>query len=117
MRIKSWSVFSIALFVMSALLAGYAAWAFVQCYRDISEATAAGQLAISGNEFSIAGFYMTNSIQYAVFAVLLFSAGWLGRFASASSPTRALEVVSPSSSGRREEDERLDEWFREMGSR
>jgi hypothetical protein len=117
MRIKSWPVFSIVLFVMSAVLAAYAAWAFVQCYRDISEATAAGQLAISGNEFSIAGFYMTNSIQYAVFAVLLFSAGWLARVTKASSPARAAEVGSPSPSGRREEDERLDEWFREMGSR
>lgn len=105
-------IFSIAMYALSVLLAAYAAWAFIHCWRDIAEATAAGQLAVRGNEFEIASFYMANSLQYAVWAALLFSAGWVAR--------RPPALVRPAPTGlspvSRKEDEEFDKWFEELRS-
>lgn len=105
-------IFSIVLYSLSALLAVFASWGFIHSYRYISGAKAAGQLVTSGNEFDIASFYMSNSIQYVIFAVLLFSTGWLSRrpltLALQEPPSGALPIR------RKEEDEKLDEWFEEL---
>lgn len=114
---RNFPIFSLVMFVLSALLAAYAVWAFYHSYRYISEAAAAGQLVASGNEFDIANFYMSNSFQYVIFAVLLFSAGWLAR----RGPTTIRQGQDPRAAGspspsnrRKDEDEQLDEWFEEL---
>ncbi|TLS48923.1 hypothetical protein FE782_28390 [Paenibacillus antri] len=104
-------MFSVALYSLSALLTVYAAWAFYHSYRYITEVTSSGQLVSSGNEFDIANFYMSNSIQYAIYAVLLFSAGWIARRPSLASEPSPAEAVSVH---RKEKDEELEAWFDEL---
>lgn len=78
MEKKQLPIFSIVLYILSALVMIYAIWAFVYSYHTISDAIAAGQLSFKDNIFDVISYYMTNSVQYVIFAVLIFSAGWIG---------------------------------------
>jgi hypothetical protein len=75
MRKVKFPVISIVLYVLAALLALYTIWAAIYSIQYIQEMIAVGQLVISGNEFEIANFLMTNFVQYAVFAITLFALG------------------------------------------
>jgi hypothetical protein len=68
---------SIIFYVFALLLVIYAIWAYSHCADIISQAKAAGQLVAKGNEYDIASFYMGNSGQYFIFALLLAAAGIL----------------------------------------
>ena len=101
---------SIILYICAVLLAVYAIWSYTFCADVISQAKAAGQLAVSGNEFDIASFYMGNCGQYFVFALLLAAAGLLLQ-------RKQQALVSPepdaSPAENTETDDELDEWFSE----
>ncbi|HDR5039300.1 TPA: hypothetical protein QCR75_005764 [Bacillus anthracis] len=108
---KNYSIFSIILFVLSGLLTAYSIWAFIHCHNYISGAIDSGHLVASGNEFDIANFYMSNSLQYILFAVLIFTAGWMLR-----KPSTYIKEIKAESSLviQKNDDENLDEWFEEM---
>jgi len=101
----------IIFYVLAGLLAIYAMWSFSHSADIISQARAAGQLAASGNEFDIASFYMSNSGQYLIWALLLAAAGLIlhrkptvvNATAGSVGATEKNAVV----------DAELDEWFTE----
>jgi len=70
-------VCSIVLWVISLLLLGFAIWGFIHSVGVISQAKATGQLSGSGAGFVIVNFYMTNSLVYFVYALLLAGLGLL----------------------------------------
>ncbi len=75
MRRVNFPVSSIVLYVLAGLFALYTIWAAIYSFGYVSEMIAANQLVISGNEFEVMNFLMTNFAQYAVFAVILFALG------------------------------------------
>lgn len=74
---KKIPVISIVLYVLAGLLAIYTVWVVINSANTISSAIAAGQLTVSGSEFQIVNFYMSNCAQYALFAIVLFVLGWM----------------------------------------
>ena len=101
---------SIVFFVVAVLLAIYAIWAYAYCADIISQARAAGQLAAKGNEYDIASFYMGNSGQYLVLALLLAAAGLI---LQRKQPAQNRPAASGNGLGNKANDEELDEWFEE----
>lgn len=89
MRQKSIPVVSIILYVLAALLLGYSIWAAVYSSGIVSDAVAAQQLVVKGNEFEVISFYMQSIAQYFLFGVVLFALGWILQ----SLPTGAEEAV------------------------
>lgn len=77
MNKKKIPVLSLVLYVLSGLLIIYTIWSAVSSFKYISEMVSQGQLVISGNKYNIANFYMSNCGQYAAFAVILFTLGWI----------------------------------------
>lgn len=66
-------VLSVVFYVLAAILALYAVWALVNCHEYIVKLVASKQLVTSGNEYSIVSYYMTNCVQYVLYAaVFLF---------------------------------------------
>lgn len=70
-------ILSIVLYVIAGVLILYTVWSVSHAIGYISEMVELGQLTISGNEYDIVNFYMANCAQYALFAVILFSLGWI----------------------------------------
>jgi hypothetical protein len=77
MRSKGYSVFSIVLYILGGLVLLYSFWAAYVSYDIISTAIDQGQLVVSGNQFEIAGFVMSNFGQYLIYAVILLALGRL----------------------------------------
>ena len=104
---------SVVLYIAAGLVAAYATWAYSYCTDIISQARAAGQLAVSGNEYDIASFYMINCGQYVVFALLLAAAGVILQRKSISqqNPNTIIQSINNEVS-----DAELDEWFNESES-
>ena len=75
MRRVKFPVVSIVLYVFAGLSALYTVWAAIYSFNTISQAVAAKQLVISGSEFEVINFLMTNVAQYAFFAITLFALG------------------------------------------
>ncbi|MDR1639354.1 MAG: hypothetical protein LBC41_01675 [Clostridiales bacterium] len=96
---------SIALRAAAALMLAYSAWAFTQCNGIISQAKASGQLVASGNEYDIVSFYMTNSLQFAAIALLLFGVGLV-----LVKPKREDGAAAPPSPKEKPDDD-SDEWY------
>ena len=102
---------SIVLYIISGLLVIYAIWSYAYCADIISQARAAGQLAVSGNEHDIGSFYMTNCGQYFVFALILTALGLiLQRKRSAQNEPDKAGAFPPVNEAA---DGDLDEWFDE----
>ncbi len=70
-------VISIALYAIAGMLVLYTIWALNHSASYISELVGMGQLTFKGNEYDIVSFYMSSSAQYALFAVILFTLGWM----------------------------------------
>jgi len=87
-------VLSIVLYVFAGLLAIFAVWSFIYCTDYITQAKEAGRLAVSGNEYDIVNFYVSNCFQYVVLALLLTAAGFIlqRKHPGANEPT---DIVSP----------------------
>ena len=77
MRNKQFPIISAVLYALAGLLILYTVWAAVRSFNAVSEAVAQNQLVVRGNEFDIISFHMTNFAQYALFAVILFTLGWM----------------------------------------
>lgn len=75
-RIKM-PILSIALYLLGCLLVFYAAWGMLSSHKYITTMIEQNQLVVSGNMYDIANFYMSNSAQYFLFAVTLFTLGWM----------------------------------------
>jgi hypothetical protein len=77
MSTKRFPIISAVLYFLASLLMLYTIWAAVRSFNVISEMVAQNQLVVRGNEFDIISFHMTNFAQYALFAVILFTLGWM----------------------------------------
>ena len=115
---KKIHVFSIILYVLAGLLTLYAAWAAVESHGYISSMVEQNQISVSGSEYDIVNFYMANSAQYVLFAVILGTLGWMQQ---KNAPGQASQVTferpqaGPSSFQERRNDadgEDFEEWFR-----
>jgi hypothetical protein len=72
---KKLPVLSTVLYVIAGLLVVYSIWSVVYSANYISTMMQQGQLVFSGNEFEIVSFYMSNTAQYVLFAIVLFVLG------------------------------------------
>lgn len=61
-------VLCVVFYVLAAILALYAVWALVNCHEYIVKLVAGKQLVTNGNEYSIVSYYMTNCVQYVLYA-------------------------------------------------
>jgi hypothetical protein len=95
-------------YVVAALLLGFAIWAFSHSADIISEAIETGQITLMGNLYDIIGFYMANTGQYFVFAILIAGIGMLlGKKERVTSGTR----LNNNDYAKTQNDAELDEWF------
>jgi len=104
---------SIILYICAVLLGIYAIWAYRYCADIISQARTAGQLATSGNEYDIASFYMGNSGQYFIYALLLAAAGLI---LQKKQPAPINHIPSDNLTVKKVYDEELDDWFNQVES-
>ncbi|HSM25022.1 MAG TPA: hypothetical protein VK856_09190 [Anaerolineaceae bacterium] len=72
---KKLPVLSTVLYFIAGLLVVYSVWTVVYSVNYISTMIQQGQLAFSGNEFEIVSFYMSNTAQYVLFAIILLVLG------------------------------------------
>ena len=72
---KKLPVLSTALYFIAGLLVVYSVWTVVYSVNYISTMIQQGQLVFKGNEFEIVSFYMSNTAQYVLFAIVLFVLG------------------------------------------
>jgi hypothetical protein len=98
-------IVSVVLYVLAVLMAFYTAWAARNSIQIVSQAVAQNQLVVSGNEFEVASFYMSNFAQYGLYAVILFSLGWIVQIQS----SRLLGDQDISSEEMLDDDEDIDE--------
>ena len=76
------------------------------------------QISVSGSEYDIVNFYMSNSAQYVLFAVILGTLGWMLQKNAAGQPSHVTfarqQAGSTSSNDRSVESdgEDFEEWFR-----
>jgi hypothetical protein len=75
MQKKKLPILSTVLYVIAGLLVAYSIWSVTYSVNYISTMIAQGQLVFSGNEFEIVSFYMSNTAQYVLFAIVLFVLG------------------------------------------
>lgn len=106
---KKFPVLSVALYILAGLLGLYTIWAAKFSFDYISRMIEQNQLVISGNEFEVVSFHMSNFAQYALFAVILFTLGWM---LQVNSPSQALsEELEDYDDDDDEED--LEDWIEE----
>lgn len=77
MRKKKIPILSMVLYALAGLLMLYTAWSASHSYGYISEMIAMNQLVASENRYEIVNFFMNNCAQYFLFAVILFTLGWI----------------------------------------
>lgn len=77
MRKNRFPVLSVVLYVLAVLLLAYSVWAAIYSSKIVTQAIDMGQLLVSGSEFEILSFYMSNVAQYFLFAVVLFVLGYM----------------------------------------
>ncbi len=113
---KKIPVLSIALYVIAGGLVLYTIWALNHSVRYISELVTMGQLTFKGNEYDIINFYMSNSAQYALFAVILFTLGWMMQNISShkliSQNAKKNRPVSDEVSAKENDEDDFEDWFR-----
>jgi len=102
---------SVILYIAAGLVAAFAIWAYTHSADIVSQAREAGQLAASGNGYDITSFYMANSGQYFIFALLLAAAGLVlqRKQLAPTSPGFSAELLN-----KKAYDKELDEWFGEV---
>lgn len=77
MNKKRLPILSIILYILAVLLMVFGIWSLRNSANYISLMIKQGQLTFSGNEFDIINFVINNCIQYIVFAIILFTLGWI----------------------------------------
>lgn len=106
-------VLSVCLYALAAALLLYTVWVVKHSVSYIAAMVAGGQLTVSCNEYSIVSFYMSNCSQYALFAVVLLSLGWIAHH---TSPAPALPApMAPQAEGpvQGDDDDDFEDWFEE----
>lgn len=76
-KFKKISKVSITMYCLSVVLAIYGIYVFINCTEYIYTMLSTKQLTITGNEYTIINYYMSNFSQYIVFAILLASMGFV----------------------------------------
>ncbi|RAR44618.1 hypothetical protein [Paenibacillus sp. MDMC362] len=115
---KKIHVSSIILYVLAGLLTLYAAWAALESHGYISSMMEQNQISVSGSEYDIVNFYMANSAQYVLFAVILGTLGWMLQQNATGQPSQVTFARQqagsiPSNNRSVESDgEDFEEWFR-----
>ncbi len=115
-EIKKIPVISIVLYGITGVLVLYTIWALNHSVRYISQMVDMGQLTFKGNEYDIINFYMSGSAQYALFAIVLFTLGWIlqkNSFTGAVKPeSESKEALSSDESENNGEiEEGFEDWF------
>ena len=93
MNKKKVPILSVVLYILAGLLMAFAIWSSVQSISYISQMMSQGQLVFSGNEYDIVNFIMTSCVQYVIFAIILFTLGWMlqkGRFGISDNTATAI---------------------------
>jgi hypothetical protein len=90
MRKNKVPVVSIILYVIALIMFAYAIWAGIYSAGIVAEAVSLQQLVISGNEFEVISYYMTNVAQSALFAVVLFALGFILQTIKSQMPVEAV---------------------------
>lgn len=101
---------SIGLYAIAGMLVFYTIWAVNNSRNYISELIAMGQLTFKGNEYDIVNFYMANGAQYAMFAVIVFSLGWMLQKIT-SGPKKENVAASGDASSSEEDEDDFEDWF------
>jgi hypothetical protein len=70
-------ILSIVLYVVAGLLLFYTSWGVFHSHKYISEMIKQNQIVVRENVYDITNFYMSNSAQYVLFAVIIFTLGWI----------------------------------------
>lgn len=114
---KKIHVLSMFLYVLAGLLTLYAAWAVVESHGYISSMMEQNQISARGSEYDIVNFYMANSAQYVLFAVILGTLGWMLQKNATGQPSYVTfaRQAGPTSSNDRSvvsDGEDFEEWFR-----
>lgn len=76
-QLKKISKVSIIMYCLSILLAIYGIYVFINCTEYIYTMLSTKQLTVTGNEYTIINYYMSNFSQYIIFAILLASMGFV----------------------------------------
>lgn len=76
-QFKKISKVSIIMYCLSVLLAIYGIYVFINCTEYIYTMLSTKQLTVTGNEYTIINYYMSNFSQYIIFAILLASMGFV----------------------------------------
>ncbi|WP_227847961.1 hypothetical protein [Clostridioides sp. ZZV15-6598] len=76
-QFKKISKVSIIMYCLSILLAIYGIYVFINCTEYIYTMLSTKQLTVTGNEYTIINYYMSNFSQYIIFAILLASMGFV----------------------------------------
>ncbi|WP_374017383.1 hypothetical protein ABU162_25005 [Paenibacillus thiaminolyticus] len=115
MRKKKIPILSMVLYALAGLLMLYTAWSASHSYGYISEMIAMNQLVASENRYEIVNFFMTNCAQYMLFAVILFTLGWILHMnSSLHAGTLNTGKQAASSGGKRKneaDEDDFDTWF------
>lgn len=106
---------TILLYTLAALLMLYTSWSLYHNYQYINEMFTYNQLQFSGNEYDVIHFFMMNSVQYGIFAFLLFTLGKLlhNYKAMATSNKEVHTQILSSLEKKKVKEEEIDfeEWF------
>lgn len=76
-QFKKISKVSIIMYCLSILLVIYGIYVFINCTEYIYTMLSTKQLTVTGNEYNIINYYMSNFSQYIIFAILLASVGFV----------------------------------------
>lgn len=89
---KKISPLSIVLCVLAGLLAIYTVW----CMINANGYIATQRVPFKGNEYSIINFYMSNGGQFGIYAIILFSLGFIMQSLSSQKDKIAMMSDTPS---------------------
>jgi len=87
---KKLPVISFVLYVLAGILALFSIWSVVNIHEYISSQ----QVAFTGNEYSIISYYMSNAGLYLLFAIVIFSLGWILQKSYLSTKKETSELVA-----------------------
>ncbi|MTI96353.1 MAG: hypothetical protein FH749_12910 [Firmicutes bacterium] len=108
-------ILCIALYASAGMLVLYTIWSASNSRSYISELVAMGQLTFKGNEYDIVNFYMSNSAQYALFAIILFTLGWITQKISLRKPESVYVDNKAASAGKvacnEDAEDDFEDWF------
>lgn len=76
-QFKKISKISITMYCLSVMLAIYGIYVFINCTEYIYTMLSTKQLTVTGNEYTIINYYMSNFSQYIIFAILLALMGFV----------------------------------------